>query len=79
MKPRVALKVRTANQVVLRVFMDDEVRQRHRYLQDANLGIPSRCTAMQVLAWGTDQTPPWAMLGVTTAGDSTMIYIGPPS
>ena len=60
--------------------MDDDVRQEFRYLQDANIGIPARRTAMQVLSWGAALSPQWELLGATTSGPDgkiTMLYIGP--
>lgn len=73
---RVALKVHTANQQVLRVFMDDDVRQRFRFLQDANLGVPTRVSSIEVLSWGARQTPPWELLSALSTGATSILYIG---
>ena len=78
MYARVAIKVLDANQQVLRVFMSDEVRQRNRYLQDVNLGMPSRATSVEVLTWGAGQMPPWSLLGaIPSSRGTSILYVGP--
>ena len=73
--PRIALKVHTGNQRVLRVFMTDEVRMAHRFLQDTNNGLVVR-TSVEVLSWAAARS--WRLLAAVPATpDTTMLYLGP--
>jgi len=54
--------------------MSDDVREQYQFLQDVNLG--NRSTSVQVLTWGAAQTPPWSLLGTTSSGDSSVLFLG---